>query len=105
MAGCFAVELATTKDEINVPMASQNCVCYIHTAEWPAVSRLGLAGKRKDAGSTPRRFGSPVSSKIVIYGHCLVTLPCCIINETLKCLTSLAHLNTEIILVETLYSG
>ena len=38
----------------------------------PVVKRS--AGKRKDAGLTPR-FGSPFSSKIVIYGHCLVTLP------------------------------
>ena len=45
------------------------------------------AGKQKDAGSTPR-FGSPFSSKIVIYGHCLGILPCTI-NETLKWLTSL----------------
>ena len=36
-----------------------------------AVSRL--AGKQKDFGSI--RFGSPFSSKIVVYGHCLVTLP------------------------------
>ena len=49
------------------------------------VSRIGL---RKDAGSTPR-FGSHFSSKIVNYGHCLMTLPCTI-NETLKWLTSLA---------------
>ena len=33
------------------------------------------AGRRKDAGSTPR-LGSPFSSQIVIDGHCLVTLPC-----------------------------
>ena len=63
------------------------------------VSRLGLvvrrsAGKRKDVGSIPR-FGSPFSAKIVIYGHCLVTLPCTI-DDRLK---SLAHLNAEIILV------
>ena len=53
-----------------------------NSADPPAtlsVSRLGLvvrrsAGKRKGAGSTPR-FGSPFSSKMVIYGHCLVTLP------------------------------
>ena len=44
------------------------------------VSRCGLAvwrlaGKQKDLGSI--RFGSPFSSikKIVVYGHCLVTLP------------------------------
>ena len=52
-----------------------------------------------------RRFDSPLrltflSIKIVIYGLCLVTLPCAI-NETLKWLTSLAHLNAEIILVVT----
>ena len=41
------------------------------------VNRCGLAvrheaGKQKDFGSI--RFGSPLSSKIVVYGHCLVTL-------------------------------
>ena len=41
-------------------------------------NRCGLAvrrqaGKQKDLGSI--RFGSPFSSKIVVYGHCLVTLP------------------------------
>ena len=41
---------------------------------------------------------------IVIYGHCLVTLPYTI-NETLKCLPTLAHVNAEIILVVTVYSG
>ena len=69
-----------------------------HTREpaWPG----GKApGKRKDAGSTPR-FGSSFSSKNMIYGHWLVTLPCTI-NETLKWLTSLAHLNADIILVVT----
>ena len=68
-------------------------------------ARLGLVvrrsvDKQKDAGSTPR-FGSHFSlKKKVIYGHCLVTLPCTI-NETLKWLASLAHLNAEIILVVT----
>ena len=56
------------------------------------VSQLGLvarrsAGEWKDTGSTPR-FGSPLSSKTVIYGHCLVTLPGTI-NETVKWLTLL----------------
>ena len=42
------------------------------------VSRCGLAGRReagklKNLGSI--RFSSPFSSKIVVYGHCLVTLP------------------------------
>ena len=44
-------------------------------------------GKRKDAGSTPL-FGSSISSKVVIYGHCLVTLPCTT-NATVKWLTSM----------------
>ena len=51
------------------------------------VSRLGLvvrrsAGKRKDPG-TIKRFGSPFSLTIVIYGHCLVILPSTI-NDTLN---------------------
>ena len=42
------------------------------------VGRPGLAvrrnaGKQKDLGSIP--FGSPFSSKIVVHGHGLVTLP------------------------------
>ena len=42
------------------------------------VSRCGLAvrryaGKQKDLDSIP--VGSPFSSKNVVYGHCLVTLP------------------------------
>ena len=42
------------------------------------VSLCGLAvrrldGKQRDLGSI--RFGSPFSSKIVVYGHCLVTVP------------------------------
>ena len=42
------------------------------------VNRCGLAvkryaGKQKDLGSI--RFGSPLSSKMVVYVHCLVTLP------------------------------
>ena len=60
------------------------------------VSRCGLAvrrlaGKQKDLGSI--RFGSPFSSlqKIVVYGHCLVTLPTQF-NETLKWLTQLPTL-------------
>ena len=36
-------------------------------------TNLKSTGKRKDPGSTPR-FGSPFSSKNVLYGRCLVTL-------------------------------
>ena len=66
------------------------------------MSQLGLvvrcsAGKRKDLGST-LRFGSPFSSKLVVYGHCLVTLPCTM-NETLTWLTSL-----PILMRKSLYS-
>ena len=44
------------------------------------VSRCGLvvrrlAGKQKDLGSNPRRLSFLFSSKSVVYGHCLVTLP------------------------------
>ena len=54
-------------------------------------SRFGLAvrrwaGKRKD--SVRYRFGSPFSSKVVVCGHCLVTLSLTT-NETLKWLSSL----------------
>ena len=70
------------------------------------MSRLGLAvrprsaGKRVDAGSTPS-FGSPFSSNIVIYGHCLSDfVQHNFINETLKWLTSLAHVDAEIILMQ-----
>ena len=65
------------------------------------VSRLGLvvkrsAGKRTDPGSSPR-FGSSLSSQIVVDGHCLVTLPCTF-NETVKWPTALPILNAEVIL-------
>ena len=53
-----------------------HCVCE---PAWPGGVRRS-AGKRKDAGSTPHRFGSAFSSKNVIYGYCLVTFPCTI-NE------------------------
>ena len=60
------------------------------------VSRCGLAvrrlaGKQKDLGSI--RFGSPFSSlqKIVVYGHCLVTLPTQLM-KTLKWPTQLPTL-------------
>ena len=47
-----------------------------------------LAGKQKDLGSI--RFGSPFSSKIVVYGHGLVTAHT--INEMLKWLAQLPTL-------------
>ena len=58
------------------------------------MSRRGLAvtryaGKQKDFSLT--HFGSPFSSKIVVYGH----LSCDFahtVNETLKCLTRLPAL-------------
>ena len=58
------------------------------------VRRCGLAvrrkaGQRKDLDSI--RFGSSFSSKIVVYGHCLVTLPTQLM-KTLKWLTQLPTL-------------
>ena len=83
-----------SKDEINVPIAlsafteGQPVVTFCNPlfytreispqSEQKVSSNQNLntpgcpvpAGKRKDAGSTPR-FCSPFSSKIVIYGHYL----------------------------------
>ena len=62
------------------------------------VSSFGLAplrryaGKQRDHGSN--RFGSPFSSKVVVCGHCLVTLSLTI-KETLKWLSSLPILMQE----------
>ena len=58
------------------------------------MSQCGLAvrhkaGKQKNLGSI--LFGSPFSTKIVVYGHCLVTFAH-IVNETLKWLTQLLTL-------------
>ena len=49
--------------------------------------------------TSQHRFGSPFSSKVVVCGHCLVTLPLTI-NETLKWFSSVtAYLNAGVILV------
>ena len=53
--------------------------------------------KRKVAGSA-LRFGSPFSSKLVIHGQSRNFALLQLINETENWLTSLAHLNAEIIL-------
>ena len=45
--------------------------CYVCGPVWP--SGKALAGKQKDLGSI--RIGSPFSSKFVVYGYYLVTLP------------------------------
>ena len=47
------------------------------------------------------RFGSPFSLKVVVCGHCLVTLSVTIMKLTLKWLSSLPTLNAEVILVVT----
>ena len=52
------------------------------------VSRCGLAVSRYACSI---RFGSRFSSDIVVYGHCLVTLPPKI-DETLKCVPQLTAL-------------
>ena len=53
---------------------------------WPSGMALGT--------SVPIRFGSPFSSKVVVCGHCLVTLSLTI-NGTLKWLSSLPILMQE----------
>ena len=53
------------------------------------VSRFGLGVRLVSRGTSVRiRFGSPFSSKVVVCGHCLVTLSLTI-NEILKWLSSL----------------
>ena len=51
------------------------------------------SGKRKDLGSIPLRLSFPFK-KVVVCGHCLVTLSLTI-NETLKWLPSLPILMQE----------
>ena len=67
-----------------------NLVFYAHSTSW--VSRFGLAirckaGKQKCLGSIPLRL-SFLFKKVVVCGHCLVTLSLTV-NETLKWLSSL----------------
>ena len=68
------------------------------------VSRFGLAvrrkaGKRKDLGSIPLRF-SFLFKKVVVCGHCLVTLSITSYRNIKMALIA-AHLNAGIILVVT----
>ena len=59
------------------------------------VSRFGLSLRLVSRGTSVRiRFGSPLSSNVVVCGHCLVTLSITI-NETLKWLSSLPILTQE----------
>ena len=65
------------------------------------VSRFGLAVKLVSRGTSVRiRIGSPSTLKVVVCGHCLVTLSLTI-HETLKWLSSLPTLRQEVILVVT----
>ena len=64
--------------EISFKVSDSQPVLIPSSVAYKIVSRCGLvvrrlAGKQKDLGSI--RFGSPFSSKLVVYGHCLVTLP------------------------------
>ena len=43
-----------------------------HEPVWPSGKALGW--KADDVGSSPR-FGCPLFSKVVVCGHCVVTLP------------------------------
>ena len=66
---------------------------------WLGVVVRRSTGKRTDPGWTLLRFGSSFSSKGVVHGHCLVTVPRTV-NQTLKWLDHVAGhliLNAEII--------
>ena len=68
------------------------------------VNRFGLAvrcyaGKRKDLGSIPLRL-SFLFKKVVVCGHCLVTLSTTSYRNIKMALIA-AHLNAEVILVVT----
>ena len=59
------------------------------------VSRFGLVVRLVSGRASVRfRFGSPLSSEVVVCGHCLVTLSLTV-NETLKWLSSLPFLMQE----------
>ena len=79
---CHAMSYPLISCHLN---ASMRCFKHDEPA-WPG-GKARSAGELKDAGLTPC-LGSPFSSKIMIYGHCLATFPCTV-NETLKWLTSL----------------
>ena len=59
---------------------------------WPSGKALGSEAEGHQFESA--HFGSPFSSKVVVCGHCLVTLSLTI-NETLKWLSSLSILMQE----------
>ena len=57
------------------------------SASWLGIAVRRQIGKQKDL-AVRIRFGSPLSSEVVVCGHCLETLSLTI-NETLKWLSSL----------------
>ena len=61
---------------------------------WPNKEKAGKAGKRKDLGSIPLRLPF-LFKKVVVCGHCLVTLSITSATETLKWLSSLPILMQE----------
>ena len=89
--GCF--------NQSNVSGYKRNACCYLSFA-----SRFGLAvrregGKRKDLGSILLRL-SFLFKKVVVCGHCLVTLSITSYRNIKMALIA-AHLNAVIILVVT----
>ena len=103
---CSAVSLYTTSelaDAVRELCAHKPCWYTFllfynahYQSDFASVSQFGTAvrsytGKRTGLGSSPCRFGSPLSSKHVVYGHCLVTLPLTI-YETVKWLSSLPYI-------------
>ena len=66
---------------------------------WPSGKALGWSALK---GTSVRiHFGSPFSSKVVVCGHCLVTLSLIINEPALKMALVAADLNAEVIPVVT----
>ena len=81
----------------------ERVVTFPSKLDSPSGKTLGCKqSKQRDHGSIPLRLYFPALQKLWSCGHCLVTLSLTM-NETLKWLSSLPILNTEVILVVTVY--
>ena len=75
-------------------------VCEVVRRFWPGGKALVVGWEDERWFDSPS-LGSPFSSKVVVYGHCLVVLPLTN-NETLKKMVLfVVHLNAEAILMVT----
>ena len=96
-----AVRKVVTHLESHMRLArSESCrerglALYKSDQQQACVSRFGLVVKLVSRRTSVRfRFGFPFSSKVVVCGHCLVTLSLAI-NKTVKWLSSLPILTQE----------